>query len=498
MTPPPAAERKPNIVYILADDTGYGDVACYNPDSKIPTPNIDRLAEQGVRFTDAHAPAAVCTPTRYGVLTGRYCWRTWLRQGVVGGYTPPLIEPSRTTVPSFLKQHGYTTACVGKWHLGVGWTRQNGFVPTWRDAERLFRGSWQDADPATGMNADFTQPIHGGPTDLGFDYAFFTASCSTMDGPFAFIENDRVTAIPDRPIFVDESREPEYFRPRPGWIAPGYVLETVDPTFTQKAVDFIERAAKQEPARPFFLYFATSAPHTPWLPPTFIQGRSEAGPRGDLVALYDWCIGEILRALDRSGLTENTLVIVTSDHGPHEGVNGHKSAGDLQGYKSHAWEGGHRVPFLARWPARIAPATTCDEPVCHTDLLATCADILHESLPRDAGPDSYNILPVLLGDPSAGLRAGKPIREAIVSHSVYGVFTIRQGPWKLIHECQDSGGWVPPAGTGPEPGGPGQLYNLADDPAEQTNLFDDHPAIVKRLAALLAHYRQQERSAPSP
>ncbi|MFQ6131951.1 MAG: arylsulfatase [Armatimonadota bacterium] len=482
---------RPNIVYILADDMGYGDVGCYNPESRIPTPHMDRLATEGVRFTDAHSPSAVCTPTRYGILTGRYCWRTWLTRGVVGGYTSPLIEPSRTTVASFLRQQGYRTACIGKWHLGLGWTRQNGYVGSWQDAEASLRGSWQDGDPDTGMNVDFTKPIHGGPTDLGFDYAFFTAACSTMDGPFCFIENDRTVGIPDRPIFVDKTKEAEYGRPRGGWIAPGFVLEAVDLEFARKAVEFLERSAKERPAAPFFLYLALSSPHTPWLPPTFVQGASDAGPRGDLVVYFDWCVGEVVSALDRLKLTDDTLLVVTSDNGPHEGVNGHKSAGHLRGLKSHTWEGGHRVPFIARWPGHIEPNNVSEEPICLTDLLATCAAIVGVSLPDSAGEDSYNILPALLGE-----VRDQPIREAIVSHSVSGVFAIRQGPWKLILENQDSGGWVPPAGSGPKPGSPGQLYNLDEDPGEQINLFHEHPAIVQRLTALLRRYREAGRSAP--
>jgi arylsulfatase A-like enzyme len=482
---------RPNIVYIMADDMGWGDVGCFNGESKIPTPNMDRLAGQGVRLTAAHAPSAVCTPTRYGVLTGRYCWRTWLQRGVVGGYTNPLIEPSRTTVASFLKGHGYTTGYVGKWHLGLGWARHNGYVGSWEDAEEHFKGSWQDGDAETGMNVDFTQSISGGPTELGFDYACFTAACSTMDGPFCFIENDRTVGLPDRPIFVDETKEAEYGRPRGGWIAPGFVLETVDLEFTRKAVAFIERTAREQPDRPFFLYLSPSAPHTPWLPPTFVQHASDEGPRGDLVALFDWCVGEVVSALERLGLADDTLILVTSDNGPHEGANGHKSAGDWRGFKSHAWEGGHRVPYIARWPGRIEPGGTCDEPICLADLMATCAGVLDAKLPAEAGPDSHNVLPALLGGPR-----DRPIREAVVSHSVYGVFTIQQGSWKLIHECEDSGGWVPPSGSPPTPGGPGQLYDLAADPAEQDNLFVRCPDVVRRLTELLARYREEGRSAP--
>jgi len=482
--------NKPNIVFILADDMGYGDVTCYNADSRIPTPHMDRLATEGLRLTNAHSPSAVCTPTRYGVLTGRYCWRTWLTGGVVGGYTPPLIEPSRLTVASLLKARGYATACVGKWHLGLGWTRHNGFVGTWDGAEDHLTGSWQDGDASKGMNVDFTKPIRGGPNELGFDYAYYTAACSTIDGPFCYIENDRTVGIPDKPIRVDKRRSPDY-RPRPGWVAPGFELDSVDPTFVRKAVEFIERSQKENPDRPLFLYLALSAPHAPWLPPAFVKGKSKAGPRGDQVVLVDWCVGRVAAALRRMGLADSTLLIVTSDNGPRPGVGGHKSAGDLRGFKSHTWEGGHRVPFIARWPGRIKPHATSGEPICLTDLLATCAAIVGAKLPASAGQDSYDILPALLGRKRDG-----PIREAIVSHSVFGVFAITQGPWKLILENRDSGGWVPPKGTGPKPGSPGQLYNLDADPAEQNNLFDNHPRIVRRLTALLEKYKNAGRSAP--
>jgi len=485
--------RKPNIIFIIADDAGYGDVGCYNPESKIPTPHIDRLATEGVRFTDAHAPGAVCTPTRYGVLTGRYCWRTWLQKNVVGGYTPPLIEPDRTTVASMLKENGYRTACVGKWHLGLGWTRRNGLVGTHENAEELFPGSRNDGDPAEGMDVDFTKPTTGGPTELGFDYAYFTSSCSTMEGPFAYIENDRVTAIPDKPIFVDKTSEAEYFRPREGWIAPGYVLETVDMVFAEKAVEFIERSTTESPERPFFLYLPTSAPHTPWLAPTFMQGRSEAGPRGDMVALYDWVIGEVSAALDRLGIADDTLIIVTSDHGPHAGENGHKSVCDFRGHKSHIWEGGHRVPFVARWPRRIEAGTVSDEPICLTDMMATWSELTGADMIPQAGPDSTSILPALVGEAYEG-----PLHDGIVSHSCYGVFAIRRGPWKLICNTLGSGGWVEPEGTPPDPDSPGQLYNLDDDPGEQNNLFDARGDIVSELTELLETYKREGRSVPAP
>jgi arylsulfatase A-like enzyme len=463
----------------MADDMGYGDVGCYNPDSKIPTPHMDRLAQAGIRLTDAHSPSAVCTPTRYGILTGRYGWRTWLNRGVVGGYTPPLIEPTRTTVASFLQSQGYTTGCFGKWHLGLGWTRVNGYTPTWEDGEKMWRGSWQDGDPEKGLNVDFTKPVQGGPVDLGFDYAYFTAACSTIDGPFAFIENRHTVGIPDAPIFVDEEKHPD-FRPRRGWVAPGFSLEDVDPAFTREAIAFMERSLEEDPQRPFFVYLALSSPHAPWLPPNFVKGKSEEGPRGDLVFLADWCVGEILKAVDRLEIAEDTLVLVTSDNGPRIGTEGHASAGPFRGYKSHIWEGGHRIPFIARWPGHIQAGTTSDEVICLTDLMATAAALMGAELAPNAGPDSLNILPILQGE-----ATDRPVREVLVSHSENGTFSVRQGKWKLILDNKTSGGWVEPAGERPQPGTPGQLYDLENDPTEQNDLWEERPEIAEKLTLLL-------------
>jgi arylsulfatase A len=488
------APRHPNIVLILTDDLGYGDVGCFNPQSRIATPNVDRLGAEGVRFTDAHAPAAVCTPTRYGLLTGRYCWRTWLTRGVVGGYTPPLMEPDRVTVASLLKNEGYATAFFGKWHLGLAWTRANGFTPTWRDAERMFPGSWQDADPKTGLNADFTKRVAGGPVDHGFDTAYFTAACSTMDGPFAYIDQDRTVGMPSGQVsdFYDMTKGEEG-SPRKGWIAPGFVLEDVDFQFTRRAIAFIEDRKRRAPDQPFFVSLFLSAPHTPWLPPALVKGKSQDGPRGDLVLLADWCVGEVVKAIERLGVARDTLLVFTSDNGPHPGTNGHQSAGRLRGLKSHIWEGGHRVPFIARWPTRIDAGRVSDEPICLVDMLATVASLTGARLPAGAGPDSYDVSPALLG------RKGTArIREAIVSHSENGTFAIRQGPWKLILDNKTSGGWMVPEGTPPKAGTPGQLYQLADDPAEERDLWGRRPDIVQRLTALLEKYKREGRSAPEP
>ncbi len=482
----------PNIVFILADDMGYGDPRCFNPDSKIPTPHMDRLAGEGVKFTDAHSPSAVCSPTRYGILTGRYCWRTWLKRGVVGGYTPPLIEPTRPTVASFLRSQGYRTGYFGKWHLGLSWTRMNGFTPTWEDAEKMWRGSWQDGDPEKGMNVDFRKPVGNGPVALGFDEAFFTAACSTIDGPFVFIENDRLTAFPERQIadYYDMSGGEEG-SPRRGWCAEGFSLEEVDLRFTEKALAFMDKHMGDPSDEPVFVYLALSAPHTPWLPPDFVKGKSGDGPRGDLVVLADWCVGEVMKALERLGVEDETLVIVTSDNGPHPGIEDHRSVGPLKGYKSHIWEGGHRVPFVVRWPGKTTPGTESEEPICLTDLMATFAGIVGADLPRGAGPDSYDIGPALLG------RKGTPhIREALVSHSENGTFAIRRGAWKLILDNKTSGGWMRPAGERPEPGTPGQLYNLEDDPYETTDLWKERKDVVSELEALLEKYQRDGHGVP--
>ncbi|UCG85720.1 MAG: arylsulfatase [Gemmatimonadota bacterium] len=459
-------QELPNIVFILADDLGYGDPGSYNASSSIPTPNIDRLAGEGLRFTDAHTPSAVCSPTRYGILTGRYAWRTRLRSGVLWGYSPALIEDDRLTVASLLQRHGYRTAAVGKWHLGLG----------------------------SGDSTDYSQPLRPGPNDVGFDY-FFGIPASLDMVPYVYVENDRVVAEPTDSIGASAMRRSGgngFWRG--GAIAPGFRHIEVLPTLTDRAVAFIEE--QESSARPFFLYLAFSAPHTPWLPTAEFVGRSAAGPYGDFVAQVDAAIGSVLNALTRSGMDDNTLVFVTSDNGAHWLASdiqehGHRANGALRGQKADIWEGGHRVPFIARWPGRIAAGSSSDETISLVDLLATVADILSEELPQNAGEDSYSMLPILLGT-----ELQSPLREATVHHSLTGVFAIRQGPWKLILG-RGSGGFSEPQALVPAPGEPdGQLYNLEDDPGETVNLYSVHPDIVSRLRTLLDRYRGSGRSAP--
>ena len=477
------AGRKPNIVYILADDMGYGDLGCQNPKSKIPTPNLDLLAAQGVRFSDAHDPTAVCTPTRYGILTGRYCWRSRLKKGVLGLWGQTLIEPDRLTVPALLRQHGYATACIGKWHLGWNWPTKDGGPPR--------------SGPDRLSNVDFTKPIADGPTTRGFDTYFGTDVPNYP--PYCFIENDRTVGIPSAPS------TPVFNIPGP--MLPEWKWVDIMPELTRRAVKYVEDAAKALPARPFFLYFPLTAPHFPIVPTPEFQGKSGAGLYGDFVAQVDWTVGQVLEALERAGLASDTLVVFTSDNGPevarevgvgaYERIQkyGHASMGDLRGVKRDAWEGGHRVPFLARWPGRIKPGTVSGEIVCHTDLMATLAGLLGIRLPDDAGEDSYNILPALLGE-----KLEKPIREATVHHSCNGKFAIRQGDWVFIDaptgDDNKEPDWLKEERGYKSHNFPGELYDLAQDPSERRNLYGERPEIVQRLKALLEKYKAEGRSAP--
>ena len=463
---------QPNIVFILADDMGYGDLGCYNPDSKIPTPNMDRLASRGMRFTDAHSPSAVCSPTRYGVLTGRYAWRSRLKNGVLWGYSASLIEEGRMTVASVLKQHGYATGCVGKWHLG-----------------------FQNGDPVDRKHQiDYDQPLHPGPVTFGFDYFYGIPASLDMD-PYVFIENDRPVELATGTIEGSAHRRQNgggFWRG--GSIAPSFKHVDVLPIITQKSVEFIQKNAKEVPENPFFLYFPLTAPHTPWVPTKEFLDKSGAGYYGDFTAQVDWSVGQIMDALDQHNLTENTLIILASDNGSHWYQNDieqfdHRSNLHLRGQKADIWEGGHRIPFIARWPEQIEAGTVSDQTICLTDLMATVVGIVGEDLPENAGEDSVNILPVLVDH-----QLDQPIRDAIVNHSVSGMFAIRQGAWKLIQGL-GSGGFSSPRTVSPSPGGPeGQLYNLDDDPSETNNLYLEQPETVERLTKLLEKYQTQGHS----
>ncbi len=476
------AAGRPNIVFILADDLGYGDPGCYNPASKIPTPNIDRLAAEGMRFTDSHSPTAVCTPTRYALLTGRFCWRTRLKRGVLWTYAMPLIEPGRLTLAQMLKQQGYATACLGKWHLGMKWARRDG------------KTSPPDAVVIDDAAIDLAGPITAGPLTAGFDYYFGTAVPNFP--PYCFLENDHVFGpVPDRP-------KPKSMYGHPGRMQEGWKLENILPTLTEKAAGYIRRQAAEHPGEPFFLYSALTAPHTPIAPSASFQGRSRATRYGDFVAQVDAHLGAVLDALEETGTAKETIVVFTSDNGSpgrngenYEGPtgscfrdSGHNPSGPWRGIKADIQEGGHRVPFIVRWPGRVPAGRVSDELICHADFFATVAAILACPLPRDAAEDSFNMLPVLLDQPHQG-----PVRSSLIHHSGNGMFAIRSGPWKLIRG-QGSGGFtrvkVPPGSP------PGQLYNLADDPGERKNLYAQRPEVVQRLSKLLEQQIAAGRTRP--
>lgn len=484
-----AADR-PNILFILADDLGYGDLGCYNSASKIPTPNLDRLAREGTRFTDAHAPSSVCTPTRYALLTGRYAWRTRLQRGVLGPWDKPLIAPDRLTVPALLRSHGYATACIGKWHLGWTWPTTDGAAPS------------SAANPLS--NVDFKRPITDGPTARGFDYYFGTDVPNYP--PYCFVENDRTVGTPSLP---DTGRADGFNRPGP--MLPGWRLVDILPELTRRAVAYVERAAKNP--QPFFLYLPLTSPHYPVVPSPEFKGKSGAGDYGDFVMQTDWTVGQVLAALERTGAAANTLVIFTSDNGPeitgevNPGVYDraqrfeHYSAGPLRGAKRDLWEGGHRVPFVARWPGKIPAARVSDATLCHVDLLATVAALLGTTLPSNAGEDSVNALPALLGATDSG-----PARVATVHHAASGRLALRRGDWVLIDAPtgDDNGAargepaWLKQARGYAVHTQPGELFNLRADLPERTNRFADEPALARELRDLLDRYKREGRSTPGP
>lgn len=451
----------PNIVLILADDMGYGDIQAFNPESRIPTPHLNRLALEGVRFTDAHSGSAVCSPTRYGLLTGRYCWRTELKSGVL--YPPddkPLIGPERLTIAGMLKQRGYHTACFGKWHVGLEWGKNE-----------------------TG-EVDFNKPLQYGPKDVGFDESFIIAGSLDMV-PYAYYHNHK----PTQPVTEEQPGLPfpKFIRegPRALDFDPGLVLDQL----TDKAVDYIDRRIAED--NPFFLYLPLTAPHKPVWPEERFQGQTELGPYGDFIHQTDWSVGRIMEALERNGTKDNTLVIFTSDNGSYmyrwpedqedhlqdPGIQGfhttnHRSNANWRGTKADVWEGGHRVPFIVRWPGQFDPGSSCDETICLTDVMATCAEITNTSLPETAGEDSFSLLPMLKNE-EITLK-----REPVVHHSINGTFSLREGDWKIVFG-NGSGGRQKPIGRPFEE--PFFLFNLKNDPSETKNIIDKHPDVAVRM-----------------
>jgi arylsulfatase A-like enzyme len=480
------APRGPNIIFILSDDLGYGDLGCYGA-TQVKTPNLDRLAREGVRFTDAHSTSSVCTPTRYSFLTGRYAWRNPDGDHILSGVAPLSIDPAMATVPSVLKQSGYAAGLVGKWHLGLG-TKEH--------------------------PVDYNQDIQPGPVDLGFDYAFFYPATNDRV-PCVYVENRRVVGLdPADPIQVSYEQKvgddptgkehPDLLKmksdashsqtivngiSRIGYMAGGKAARWVDEdmadTLTGKAVAFIE----QNKSRPFFLYFAPHDIHEPMAPHPRFRGTSGCGSRGDALHELDWSVGAILTALERLGLADNTLIVFTSDNGGaikdtyDDGTNPEHSRqapnGILRGQKGRLYEGGHRIPFIARWPGHIPPGVSSDELIGLVDMMATFSAVAGHELDKDAGPDSFNMLPALLGK-----KTDSPLRQHLVLHTNgNGPLGLRMGPWMLI--TKDRNNTQQP-----------ELYNLAEDLAETKDLAAEYPEKVKELSGVLKKAQDSGRSRP--
>lgn len=469
---------KPNLIYIFADDMGYGDVSCLNAKAAFETANLDRLAAGGMKCTDAHASSAVCTPSRYSVLTGRYNWRSILKQGVTGGYSRPVLEDGRLTVASMLKEVGYRTACVGKWHLGLNWPLKDGGVAsTYQDEQQV----------------DFESPITGGPNDRGFD-DYFGISASLDMPPYVYIENDRVTTTD---LSHMEPIPGKKFM-REGLIGDDFKPDQVLPTLTEKVESLLGDYARSDD--PFFIYFPLPAPHTPILPLEAFQGTSGTNDYGDFCLQVDDTVGRVMAALDRRGLADNTIVVFAADNGCSPAADfdelaaaDHHPSYVFRGMKSDIFEGGHRIPFIIRWPEIIRAGSVSDQTFCLTDLTATMAEITGYDLPDHAAEDSVSNLPIWDGS------ATGPVRDAVVHHSLDGSFSIRRGKWKL-EMCPHSGGWSYPRrnATVDEAEGlpPIQLYDLDADIGETMNVQDQHPQIVDALTALLTRYVTQGRSTP--
>ncbi len=501
----PIFGEKPNILFIYADDLGYGDLGCYNPESEIPTPHLDRLAREGIRFTDAHSPSTVCTPSRYSVMTGRMAFRLNYPGVFTGVQGPCLIAPDRLTLPGMLRDAGYETAMYGKWHIGMTFYDEAG-RPVYESEKALEeRYGRQGLGNRLVELVDFSRRIDGGPLDRGFDRFFGTACCPTTDWLYSYIDGDRVTnpplkildpkaeGLPSHPYSKDNRR---------GYLSDDFDLEEVDMVFLEKSKVYLEDYAKRDSDKPFFLFHSAQAVHLPSFPGKAFQGKSGAGPHGDFIFEFDFVVGELMRVLDRLELADNTLVIVSSDNGPEVPTSiamrrdhDHNGARPWRGLKRDQWEGGHRVPFIVRWPGKVAPGQISDQTICQTDIMATCAAIVDADLPPDAAEDSFDLLPLLLGESD-----GEAIRPFTLHQTIRLALAIRKGPWKYL-DHQGSGGnnyeaerMAPFVLADSAPEAPGQLYNLEDDPGERRNRYYENPEIVSELKALLEKAKSSGRS----
>ncbi len=490
-----AAENRPNILFILADDLGYGDVACYNPEAKAPTPHLDALARQGMRFTDAHSPSTVCTPTRYSLLTGRMAFRTG-KSGVFTGVGGPcMIAPERLTLASMLKNEGYATAMFGKWHIGMTFYDENG-KPINQDGMKGVK------------RIDYSRPATGTPIHRGFDQFYGTVSCPTTDWLYAYVDGDRIPVPPTG--LLDKTNLPKHPYAndnRRGMCALNFDVEEVDLVFLEKSQAFMRRHTRKNPGKPFFLFHSMQTVHLPSFPADPFKGKTQAGPHGDFIFEMDWIVGELMNTLDELGIANNTLVMFGSDNGPEVPTviamrrdHQHDGARPWRGVKRDQWEGGHRTPFIVRWPGRVEAGTLCDEPLSLTDVFATCAAIVGATLPNDAAEDSFNMLPVLLGQ-----QGDQRVRPYVLQQTWTLKMSLRKGDWKLLDHKGSGGSNYERGGewglkqyaiADTDPGAPGQLYNLASDPGETINVYSKHPEVVAELKALLEGARTRGRTAP--
>ncbi len=483
-------DNKPNIVIIYTDDQGYGDVSALNPDAKFKTPNIDKIANGGIIFTDGHSSDAICTPSRYTLLTGRYSWRTDLKRGVLKADGPCLIDKDRITIASLLKENGYNTAMVGKWHL-----------------QMEFAGS-------LGENRDWSLPFTDGPIEKGFDY-FFGIAASMNYGILTYLENNKVL---DPPTLWTEKKilemyndvPPNAYRMTPPYdidrgegktrveVAPSFNDELVLATFAEKAVEYINKAAEDaKNGTPFFLYMPLTSPHLPHCTHPDFQGRSDCGNYGAFMEETDFRVGQVLDALKANGLEENTLVIFSSDNGAETNYKhqrdtfNHYSSMNFKGGKRDIYEGGHRVPFLMRWPKVIEPGRKVNIPVCQSDYLATIAEVIGVTIPDSVGEDSYSLYPVLKSK-----NFDTSLRGAVIHHSGRGYFAIREGKWKLNMLRGSGGSRKPRLKKIKEGEAIYELYDMTKDPGETTNLFFEHPKIVERLTQRITEIIENGRSTP--
>jgi len=480
----PAADR-PNIVILYADDMGYGDLGIQNPDSKIPTPHLDQLAREGTRFTDAHSSSGICTPSRYALLTGRYHWRKF--HNIVNSFEPSVIDAEELTLPEMLRESGYRTACIGKWHLGWDWQAiKRSDAPD---------KPGKDGFPATAF--DWTKPIPDGPLAHGFD-SYFGDDVPNFP-PYAWIENDRIAQAPTVPYSPQPAPTEGNPEGRPGPMVAGWQQDQVMPTLTRRVVAWI--AAQKGGTQPFFLYFPWTSPHAPIVPAKEFQGSTSAGGFGDFMHQSDWTAGQVLRALDENGFRDNTLVIFSADNGPehyaYDRIRNyrHRSMGPLRGLKRDIWEGGHRVPLVVRWPGVVAPGAVSSALVSQIDLMATIAAVVDYQLPPEAAEDSHDLLPLWQGQTTVG-------RHSMAHNTYKDHYAVRADDWVLIDapsgHVTKVPAWFDEQNQYEANPYPAALYHIREDLGEHHNLFATRPEKVAELRELLQRIRAHGEVRPGP